>query len=353
MNEKNKIQGFIQNFAVSGFAILISLVVSGLVMLAVGYDPILAYTSMFEGAFGSTQAIAGTLSKAIPLIFCGLSFAFAFKNGVFNIGGEGQLYLGALVSTAIALALEGMPKIIVLPLCLLGGFLGGGLLGVLLGFAKSKLKLNEVIVAIMLNYIVQLFVSYMANGPMKAIDSMIPQTEAFDPVYMFNALIPRTQLTTALFLGIFLCIVIYFFFAKTRAGYNIRVTGLNPNAGIASGINFSATMMLAMGISGGLAGLAGFTEVFGKYGRFIDGFSPGFGFTGIAVSVLAANNPIGIIFPALLFGAMDAGAMTMSYTAGISANMIDVIQGLVIILVATPNIAKKLLIRKREVKVDG
>lgn len=342
-----KLQGLFLNLGISAFAILLSLIFSSLIMLAVGYDPIAAYTSMINGSFGSTQSIANTLSKSIPLIFCGLSFSFASKSGVFNIGGEGQLYLGALASAATALAMQGMPRIIVLGASILVGFLAGGFLGVLLGLAKSKLHLNEVIVAIMMNYLVSLFCSYIVSGPMKYEGAMTPQTEAIDKTYMFANLIPRSQLTTALLFGLLLCILIYIFFAKTRAGFNIRVVGQNPDAAQASGIKVGATMVVAMAVSGGIAGLGGMTEVFGKYGRFIDGFSPGYGFTGIAVAVLAANNPFGLIITAILFGAMDAGAMKMSYVAGISATMVQVIQGMVILFVATPNIARRILDRRR------
>ncbi len=341
-----KLQGLLSNLGISAFAILLSLIFSALIMLSVGYNPVAAYSSMLNGSFGSTQAIANTLSKSIPLIFCGLSFSFAAKSGVFNIGGEGQLNLGALVSAVVALSMQGMPRIIVLMASILAGFLAGGLLGVLLGLAKSKLHLNEVIVAIMMNYLVALFCSYSVSGPLKYEGSVTPQTEAMDKIYMFRNLIPKSQLTTALLLALLLAVLIYLFFAKTRAGFNIRVVGQNPDAAQASGIKVGAMMVIAMAVSGGIAGLGGMTEVFGKYGRFIDGFSPGFGFTGIAVAVLAANNPFGLILTAILFGAMDAGAMKMSYVAGISATMVQVIQGMVILFVATPNIARKILYRK-------
>ena len=174
---------------------------------------------------------------------------------------------------------------------------------------------------------------------------------------MLKKLLDKTQLTSAFIIGILLCFLLYIFFKKTRLGYNINVLGKNKNAAHASGINIGRTIIITMLISGGLSGIAGATEVFGKYGRFIDGFSPGFGFTGIAVSVLAANNPIGIIFTSILFGAMDAGAMKMSYAAGISSNMVKVIQGLSIMFIATPNIAKHIISKIKQAKnkesIDG
>lgn len=350
---KSRAAGLLGNLGLSVFSILLSLVISSLIMLAVGYSPVTAFSSMIDGAFGNLNAFANTLSKAIPLLFCGLSFAFAAKCGMFNIGGESQLYLGALASAWVALLLQGAPRIIVLPACILAGMVAGGLMGSLLGFAKAKLHLNEVIVAIMLNYIVSLFCSYMVNGPLKAEGSMTAQTEVIDPSILFYYLVPRTQLTTALYLALVFAVVMYFFFKKTRAGYNIRAVGQNPLAAKAAGVNMNVTLIGAMAMSGAIAGMAGMTEVFGKYGRFIDGFSPGFGFTGIAVAVLAGNNPFGIILTSILFGAMEAGAMRMSYVAGISTNMVMVIQGLVILFVATPNIARSILRRRKGAKQYG
>lgn len=352
-NSKSRAGRLFGNVGMSVFSILLSLVVSSLIMLAVGYNPLTAYASMIDGAFGNMAAFANTMSKAIPLLFCGLSFAFASKCGMFNIGGESQLYLGALASAWVAIALQGAPRIIVLLAGIAAGMLAGGLMGSILGFAKAKLQLNEVIVAIMLNYIVSLFCSYMVNGPLKAADSMTPQTEVIDPAYLFYYLVPRSQLTTALYLALAFAVIMYFFFKKTRAGYNIRAVGQNPLAARASGVNMNFTIMAAMAASGAIAGMAGMTEVFGKYGRFIDGFSPGFGFTGIAVAVLANNNPFGIILTSILFGAMEAGAMRMSYVAGISTNMVMVIQGFVILFVATPNIARSILRRRKGAKQYG
>lgn len=346
---KNRVLPLLANIGMSIFSIFLSLLVSALIMLAVGYNPLTAYSSMLDGSFGNLSALANTLSKAVPLMFCGLSFAFAAKCGLFNIGGESQLYLGALASTWVALSLQGMPRLVILLASILAGLLAGGLMGALLGFAKAKLKLNEVIVAIMLNYIVSLLCSYLVNGPLRAEGSMTPQTEAISPSILFYYLVPRTQLTTALYLALAFTLAIYLFFRYTRAGYNIRAVGQNALAAKASGVSMNATIIMAMVASGAIAGMAGMTEVFGKYGRFIDGFSPGFGFTGIAVAVLANNNPFGIVLTAILFGAMEAGAMRMSYVAGISTNMVMVIQGFVILFVAAPRIAGSLL-RRREAK---
>jgi ABC-type uncharacterized transport system permease subunit len=340
-----RLNPLMRELLISFAAILLSLLAASVIMVAVGYNPLSAFSALYNGSFGSVTAIANTLSKSVPLLFTGLAFAFAYKSGLFNIGGEGQLYMGALASTAAALAMGGAPRYLVLVVSILAAMLAGGLVGAFTGFVKAKLQINEVIVAIMLNYVATLFASYCLNGPLKA-EGMTPQTDRLSEHVLFSKLVPKTQLTSALYLALVAAALIYFFFKKTRMGYNIRAVGENRFAAQASGVQMTLTAVMAMGVSGGIAGLAGMTEVFGKYGRMIDGFSPGFGFTGIAVAMLAGNNPFGIILTAILFGALDAGAMKMSYVAGISANMVMVIQGLVILFVATPNIVRALAGRK-------
>ena len=349
MKQTNKLRlpAFVAKLIYSFAAVVLSLLLATVVMLIAGYDPLRAFGAMLNGAFGSANAIANTLSKSIPLMFTGFAFAVANKGGIFNIGGEGQLYLAALASAVTALALNGLPRIVVLVAAILAGMLAGGAVGALIGAIKAKMRINEVIVAIMINYIVSLFTSYMVNGPLKAENSMTAQSEAISNNYLFATIIPRSQLTTALYLGLAFAVLIFFLFRSTRMGFNIRAVGENPNAAASSGINIAATTIGVMAFSGMLAGLAGVTEVLGKYGRFIDGFSPGFGFTGIAVAVLGSNNPFGILLTSLLFGALEAGSMKMSYVANVSTNMVMVIQGLVILFVATPEIVSQIVRRKR------
>ena len=348
MKQTNKLRlpTFVSKLFYSFAAVLLSLLLATIVMLIAGYDPLRAFGAMLNGAFGSANAIANTLSKSIPLMFTGFAFAVANKGGIFNIGGEGQLYLAALASAFTALALNGLPRMVVLIASILAGMAAGGAVGALIGFIKAKMRINEVIVAIMINYIVSLFTSYMVNGPLKAENSMTAQSEAISNNYLFATIIPRSQLTTALYLGLVFAVLIYVLFRSTRIGFNIRAVGENPKAAASFGITIGLTTIGVMAFSGMLAGLAGVTEVLGKYGRFIDGFSPGFGFTGIAVAVLGSNNPFGILLTSLLFGALEAGSMKMSYVANVSTNMVMVIQGLVILFVATPEIVSQFARRK-------
>lgn len=353
MAVKNKTKSIImhpeiQNLFLSVVAIILSLLITVVIMLLSGYHPVEAISALLNGAFGSKNAIANTLGKAIPLAFVGLACAYSNKGGIFNIGCEGQLYFGAFAATVTALSMQGMPRILVLAASFVTGMIAGGLVGGVNGFLKAKLNINEVLVAIMLNYIMKFFTSYYVHGPLKDPESSVAQTVAIGDEYMLTKLIPKTQLTSALIIVFILAALLYLFFYKTRAGFNIRAVGENRKAAQASGIGMASTIIMTMAVSGALAALTGVTEVFGKTGKFVDGFSPGYGFTGIAVAVLGRNHPVGVLLSALLFGIMESGAMKMSYVAGVSTSMIKVMQGLVILFVATPELASFVKGRRRK-----
>ena len=346
LKEKNKIYAMLpelRNLLLSVIAIILSLFVTAVIMLISGYHPVEAFRVLLEGAFGSKNSIATTLGKTTPLIFVGMACAYSNKGGLFNIGCEGQLYIGALAATYAALMMHGMPRTLVLAATFSSGMLAGGLVGGLNGFLKAKLNISEVLVAIMLNYILRFFTSYCAHGPLKDPASSVAQTVAIGDNYMLTKLVPKSQLTTALLIGILLAVILYFFFSKTRAGFNIRAVGENGTAAQASGIGMMGTVIMTMTVSGALAALTGITEVLGKTGKFVDGFSPGYGFIGIAVAVLGRNHPVGVLLSALLFGIMESGAMKMSYIAGVPTSMIKVMQGLVILFVATPKLVTSIM----------
>lgn len=328
----------LQDLIFSVFAIMLSLLLTAAIMVFSGYNPMEAANALLAGAFGSRNAVATTLGKAVPLMFVGLACAYSNKGGLFNIGCEGQLYIGGFAATVTALEMQGMPRAIVLAAAFASGMIAGGIAGGIIGFLKAKLNINEVLVAIMLNYILKFFVSYCVHGPMQDPASSVAQTTAVGEDYMLIKLIPKSQLTTALILAVILAVIFYLFFCKTRAGFHLRAVGENSRAAQASGIGMAWTVIMTMAVSGALAALTGITEVFGKTGKFVDGFSPGYGFTGIAVAVLGRNHPSGVLLSALLFGIMESGAMKMSYVAGVSTSMIKVMQGLVILFVATPEL---------------
>ena len=331
-----------KSLATIGIAIL----VGALFILLSGESPIEAYGALLKGALGSPKSIANTISKSIPLAFTGLAVALGSRCGMLNIGAEGQLHAGAMAAVLTALSLASFPAPIVLVVSIIAGIIAGMIVGGIPGFFKAKLNTNEVIVAIMLNYICTLFTSWLVNGPVKS-DGSTAQTEVLPEGVWLGRLIPQTQLTTALFILIAVAVLMYIFLWKTSVGYQLRAVGANPSAAGTAGIRVKLYMVMAMVLSGGLAALAGITEVFGKYHRFIEGFSPSFGFTGIAVAVLGRNHPAGVLLTALLFGIMDMGALRMSRVTDVSTNMVTVVQSLVILLVAAPELIKWNKKRKR------
>lgn len=327
-------------------AIGIAILVGALFILLSGESPIEAYGALLKGALGSPKSIANTISKSIPLAFTGLAVALGSRCGMLNIGAEGQLHAGAMAAVLTVLSLSAFPAPIVLIVSIIAGILAGMIVGGIPGFFKARLNTNEVIVAIMLNYICTLFTSWLVNGPVKS-DGSTAQTEVLPEGVWLGRLIPQTQLTTALFILIAAAVLMYIFLWKTSVGYQLRAVGANPSAAGTAGIRVKTYMIMAMVLSGGLAALAGITEVFGKYHRFIEGFSPSFGFTGIAVAILGRNHPAGVLLTALLFGIMDMGALRMSRVTDVSTNMVTVVQSLVILLVAAPELIKWNKKRKR------
>lgn len=316
-------------------AILLALVIGAVFILISGESPFKAYGALLKGALGSPQAVANSISKSVPLAFTGLAVAMGQRCGMLNIGAEGQLHAGAMAAVITALAFPSLPPFLLLTVSVGAGILAGMAVGSVPGIFRAKYKTNEVIVAIMLNYICTLFTSWLVNGPYK-VEGSTAQTALMPEAIWFRKLLPRTQLTTAVFLLAVVAVLIYLFLWKTSVGFKLRAVGSNSEAARAAGIPVNRYLILSMTLSGGIAAIAGVTEMFGKYHRFIEGFSPSFGFTGIAVAILGKNHPVGVILTALLFGVMDMGALRMSRETAVSSNMIIVVQSLVILFVSAP-----------------
>lgn len=350
-NQKDKLRELGKILLQSVISILIALVIGAIIILILGENPLFAYGELFKGAFNNSVTIANTFSKAVPLIFTGLAVAISLKAGMLNIGAEGQLYLGAMASAICALYVGNLSPVIAIPLCILAGFIGGALGGLLAGFLRSKFMISEVIAAIMLNYIFKLLTSYLAAGPFSSGESVV-QTPKIGEGAWLTTLVPGSKLTTAILLAVVAAIIIHYFLTKTSPGFKLRAVGDNRTAAASGGIKVKWYMLLAMGLSGGLAGLAGTTEVLGTYHRFIEGFSPSFGFTGIAVAILARNNPFAVILSALLFAILDTGSLRMARTTNISSNVVVVIQSLIIIAVSAPEMIKFVKKRKKVAKEE-
>ena len=254
-------------------SLLIAIVISGVIMAVCGYNPIEAFGAILAGSFGSQRAIVQTLTQATPLIFTGLAFAFAKKASLINLGAEGQLYMGALASAAVGMLDLGLPMALHLPLAVAAGMAAGGLYAGLGGVRKVKFGSNEVIATVMLNSIATYLVDYLLNGPMLAENSSVAQTERVLETAQLPRIFQQYQLTIAILLAVAACILVKLFMDRTALGYEIRAVGLNPDAAETAGISKAKVTIVALCISGCIAGLAGASHVLGVDRRLINGFS--------------------------------------------------------------------------------
>jgi ABC-type uncharacterized transport system permease subunit len=321
-------------------AVVIALLVGGLVLLALGKDPLAAYAAMLRGAFGSVSGLTQTLTKATPLILVGLGVTIAFRARVINIGAEGQLIVGALGATACALALRTWPGWALLPVTLAAGTLAGCAWGLVPGLLKARLAVNEILTTIMMNAIAIQLMNFLLRGPMLdpaqvAAGTNIPQSEALPQQAWIIRLVPRTLFHGGFFLAVGLAFAVAFVLWRTVLGYRIRAVGLNPDASRYAGIPVATTTAAAMVISAGFCGLAGAIEVLGVHHRVVEGFSGGYGFSGIVVALFGGLHPLGVIPAAILFGGLLVGADQMQRTAQVPAALITALNGLVVLMVVS------------------
>ncbi len=340
--------------AIPLLAILTALVMSSVAMLFSGTNPLQAYLALGEGAFGSQAAIIETLIKTAPFILAGLGIALAFRGGLFNIGVQGQLFVGSVCAVFVGYAVE-LPAVLHLPLALLAGMLGGGLWAAIPGYLKARNGAHEVITTIMLNFIAANVINWSIspNGPLRAPRTVVPETRAVFESARLPTLIADTRLHAGVIVALIAAIVVYWLLWRTVSGFEIRTVGANPSAARYAGINVEYNIVLTMVLSGALAGLGGGIQVLGlaPY-NFTIGFNVGLGFDSIAVAVLGGIHPFGVVLAALLFGAMDAGARLMQLRTKVPIDIITIAQGLILTFVAADQIIRRLY-RIRAVKEEG
>lgn len=325
----------LRELGLSAAAVVLALALGAVIIQAAGYSIADAYYNLYYGAFGSIYSIADTLLNSVPLLFTGLAVAFGFKAGLFNIGAEGQMYVGALTTAVTALAIPPTLGYLGTLLALAAGALAGAAWGFFPGYLKARTGAHEVITTIMMNYVATLLTTYLVKHYFKA-PGPVDQTAMVPPALRLPELIASTRLTWSIVLALALVAAVHWLLTQTVLGYEIIAVGQNPGAAAYAGIPVRRRTALAMAISGAIAGLAGSTLVLGVLYRFITNFSPGYGFTGIAVAVLARNHPWGVVPAALLFGALQAGGLSMQLFARIPSDLMTVIQGLVILFVSAP-----------------
>jgi general nucleoside transport system permease protein len=340
-------------------AVFVAVVIGGLVIFSAGGNPFEAYAGLIEGSFGSARALSETGVWATPYILAGLAVALAFRGGLFNIGAEGQLSFGAVAAAWVGYALPGLihwsiPPIIHVSLAIGAGVLAGAIWAAIPGYIKARWGGHEVINTIMMNYIALNLTSYLLNGPMK--DPSPLNVSARTPLIAEGARLPlifaNYRLHWGFIIAIIMAVVVWFLLWKMTLGFQIRTSGLNPDAGKYSGVNVKRIIVLTMAFSGALAGLAGAIEVVGLNYRHELGFSTGYGFDAIAIALLGKTHPAGVVIASILFGAMRNGATMMQFRTQIPVDVISVIQALILLFVAADAIVRFIFrIRAQEERV--
>jgi len=337
-------------------ATLAALAIGAVVLVLLGVNPVAAYGALVQGAFGSSNALADTIVKATPLLFVGLGICIAFRGGVINIGGEGQLVVGAVSATYVGLILPESSGWLVIPLALLVGFLAGAVWGGIPGLLKAYFNVNEILSTIMMNQIAVQGMNFLLRGPL--IDpvqlesaSRIPQTARLSRAFDLPRLIP-TRLHLGAALAVLAAVLVFIFLWRTTIGYRIRAVGLNPNASRYAGINVPRYIVLSLLLSGAFAGLAGAVQVYGVNHRmFTDGSATGFtgsaGFNGIVAALFGQLHPIGAIPASFLFGALLVGANSMQRAVQVPSALITALNGLVVVFVVSSEIWQRRRARRR------
>ena len=323
-------------FPVAGM--LVALLIGAVMLLLLKVSPLEAYGALFSGAFGSVSGLTQTLVKATPLLLVGLGICIAFRASVINIGGEGQIIAGALMSTWFPLVFRTWPGWLLIPSTLLVGFLAGAVWGFIPGILKARLKVNEILSTVMMNAIALQLMNLMIRGVLMdpagvTSGTYLAQSERLPEQVWLARLVPQTLLNTGSLIALGLAVVVYIFLWRTTIGYRIRAVGLNPDASRFAGINVPFYQALSLTLAGGLAGVAGAVEVIGVQHRLLEGITSGYGFSGIVAALFGGLHPLGTIPAAILFGGLLVGGDKMQRAVQVPSSLIDVVLGLVVLFV--------------------
>jgi simple sugar transport system permease protein len=301
------------------------------VLAATGHNPLTVYRLMAEEAFGGQRRIAATLTAATPLLLMGLAAAVAFRCGIFNVGAEGCFYLGGLVAAVLGYALAGWPAPLLIPIALGAAAIVGGVWLIGPGLARARLGVDEVVTTLMLNFIAVDLTSWLVNGPLLARGSANSATQAIDASAELPRLMPPTTLHLGFVISLGLVALYGLWEQLTVSGFRSRLVGLNPRFSRAVGIDVTSTFLSMMIVSGLIGGLAGAIHTLGLVHRFVAGFSPGYGFTGIAIALLGRNSAVGVAVGAILFGALSSAGATIQLFSDVPIEIVEILQGAVMI----------------------
>ena len=336
-------------------ALVLALTLGGIIMALTGHNPINAYAELCKGATGlksigeigqlfAKRQFGNTIEYAMVLFLTGLACAIGARVGIFNVGGEGQLYLGAIVSAYIGVVMTGLPAIVTIPIAAVGAMLVGGFYAWIPGVLKVKLKVNEVITTIMMNSIAIYLCAYLSSGPWKTSHpNRVSGTDTLAAHLQFDKLIPGSNLTTAIFASAIIAFLVWYVMGKTTTGYEMKLVGENPRFAKFAGLKVDATIIGSMVISGMICGLVGMFEVYGLKGNYQDGISKEYYFDGLLVAMIMRYKPAGIIAMSFLFAFLKVGAAGMELNAGVPGELYRIIQSIIIFFLAAESGVKQLL----------
>ena len=311
---------------------MISFAIGGLLVFALGRNPVDVYGVLLTGALSGWPNISVTLQMMTPLLFTGLAVALAFRSGMWNIGVEGQMLIGALFAGIAGYALP-LPDVMMVPACILAALIGGAAWAAIPAVLRVFVGVNELVICLMLNPIALLLTGYISARVLKAPGPTNKLPDVVDAARLTNFTL-YSQLNTGIFIGLACCVLVAIFNVATVRGFEWKLIGLNPRFANYGGVRIRSNVIAVMLTSGAIAGLAGAEQVLGVYGAFYDNFSPGYGFDGIAVAMLANSNPIGVVLSSFLFGALNSGSSVLQMQLGVSKYLVQVLQFLVVLILA-------------------
>ncbi|KAF0111839.1 MAG: simple sugar transport system permease protein [Chloroflexi bacterium] len=313
-------------------AILVTFLITSILIILAKANPLQAYYHFLITPLSSTFSALEVLVKATPLILTGIAVTFAFTSGYFNIGAEGQLAAGAIAATWVGITFGNLSPIIAIPLMIIGGFVAGMAWALIPAILKVKLKVDEVVTTLLMNSIIVYFISWLLNGPWRDPISNWPQSPDIGSSAIFFRLIPKSRLHIGFIIALIVVVIVYFLIKKTPLGLRMRASGASKTGAEFAGINVSKTIFIAALVSGGIAGLAGVSEVAGIHYHLIDSISNELGYTGIIVATLGGLHPIGVAISALFIGLIDTGSQTVSRMLGVPVYLGNVVQSALLLV---------------------
>ncbi len=329
-------------------AVVSTLLVGALLVVIAGASPLLAAQYFLYGILGNLNGFVEILVKATPLMFLGLGVAVAFRTGFFNIGGEGQLYMGALAAAMVTLLLPGVPGAVRVLLAIAASFAAGGLWAFLPAYLKNRLGISETVNTIMFNYIATMFVGISIRGFLQDPADYLPQSARIEEAASLPLLLRPTRLHLGFFLALLAVAVVWFIMQRTTVGFELRISGSNARGAACMGIPVRRSLLLSAVISGGLAGLAGMSELLGVQHRLLENLSGGNGYTAILIALMARNHPLGVVLVSLGFAALQVGAATMQRQMGIPNAIVSILTGFIVLLILCQGLAEIRRERRKE-----